>query len=61
MEGEIQPDGLLPVPITAFGPLHLLALRVHQMANTGRCHEAIVAADAYLAIARATGARPSPS
>jgi diguanylate cyclase len=55
MEGEIQSNGWLPVPVTAFGPLHLLALRVHQMANTGRCHEAIAAADAYLAVARATG------
>ncbi|MGX6604367.1 hypothetical protein ACWKSP_19845 [Micromonosporaceae bacterium Da 78-11] len=55
MDGEIQPGGLLPVPVTAFGPLHLLALRVHRLANTGRCHEGIEAADAYLAIARASG------
>ena len=55
MEGEIQPDGSLPVPVTAFGPLHSLAIRVHRMANTGRCHEGIRAADAYLVIARATG------
>ncbi|MEU4238787.1 GGDEF domain-containing protein [Actinoplanes sp. NPDC026619] len=45
----------LPVPVTAFGPLHLLAIRVHRLANTGRCHEAIDAADAYLEIARRCG------
>jgi diguanylate cyclase len=55
MNGEIRPEGWLPVPSTAFGPLHLLAVRVHRMANTGQCHEALAAADAYLAIARATG------
>jgi len=55
MKGEDQPDGRLPAPVTVFGPLHLLALRVHRLANTGRCHEAILAADAYLAIARESG------
>ena len=49
----------LPVPVTAFGPLHLLVLRVHRLANTGRGHEAIAAADAYLAIARLSGERKS--
>jgi diguanylate cyclase len=47
----------LPVPVTAFGPLHLYALRVHRLANTGRGHEAIAAADAYLALARLCGDR----
>ncbi|MFI5894387.1 diguanylate cyclase [Actinoplanes sp. NPDC051513] len=47
----------LPVPVTAFGPLHLHALRVHRLANTGRGHEAIEAADAYLALARLCGDR----
>lgn len=47
----------LPVPVTAFGPLHLLALRVHRMANTGHGHEAIEAADAYLRLARLCGDR----
>ncbi|GIF19763.1 diguanylate cyclase (GGDEF)-like protein [Actinoplanes tereljensis] len=51
MEG----DPPLPVPVTAFGPLHLLAIRVHRLANSGRCREAIEAADAYLAIARQCG------
>jgi diguanylate cyclase len=51
MEG----DSRLPVPITAFGPLHLLAIRVHGLAHTGRCREAIEAADAYLEIARLCG------
>ncbi|MEU8815549.1 GGDEF domain-containing protein [Actinoplanes sp. NPDC048796] len=46
---------MLPVPVTAFGPLHLLALRVHRLATTGRGREAIEAADAYLALARAVG------
>jgi diguanylate cyclase len=53
MDGEIPPAGRLPVPVTAFGPLHLLALRVHRLATTGYGHEAIRAADAYLALARA--------
>lgn len=48
-------DGRLPVPVTAFGPLALLAYRVHWLANSGRCQEAIDAADAYLGIARAAG------
>ena len=48
-------DGSLPVPVTAFGPLNLFALRVHKLATGGRGHEAIAAADAYLAIARAVG------
>jgi diguanylate cyclase (GGDEF)-like protein len=55
MEVEIASDERLPVPVTAFGPMHLLAVRVHRMANTGRCHEALTAADAYLALARAAG------
>jgi diguanylate cyclase len=55
MDREIQTGGWLPVPVTAFGPLHLLALRVHHMADTGNCHEAIKAADAYLVVARVTG------
>ena len=45
----------LPVPVTAFGPLHLLALRVHRLATTGHAHEAVRAADAYVALARACG------
>ena len=49
----------LPVPVTAFGPLQLLVLRVHRLANTGRGHEAIAAADAYLALARLSGDRKS--
>src|SRR4051794_5542173 len=53
MNGEIRTR--LPVPVTACGPLHLLALRVHRLATTGHGHEALRAADAYLAIARACG------
>jgi diguanylate cyclase (GGDEF)-like protein len=45
----------LPVPVTAFGPLHLFALRVHRLAEAGRAREAIEAADAYLAVARLCG------
>jgi diguanylate cyclase (GGDEF)-like protein len=55
MEVEIASGDRLPVPVTAFGPMHLLAMRVHRMANTGRCHEALVAADAYLCVVRAAG------
>jgi diguanylate cyclase len=51
----IEADRRLPVPVTAFGPLVLLAMRVHRLANTGRCHEALEAADAYVGIARAAG------
>jgi diguanylate cyclase (GGDEF)-like protein len=53
MKGETR----LPVPVTAFGPLHLLALRVHRLANSGRGNEALAAADAYLAIAALSGDR----
>ena len=45
----------LPVPVSAYGPLHLLCLRVHRLASTGRAHDALAAGDAYLAIARAAG------
>jgi hypothetical protein len=55
MKVDSAPGERLPVPVTAFGPLHLLALRVHRMADDGRCHEALTAADAYLALARAAG------
>ncbi|MDY7085157.1 MAG: GGDEF domain-containing protein [Actinomycetota bacterium] len=55
MDGEIAQDPRLPVPVTVFGPLHLLARRVHRLANTGHGHEALEAADAYLAIAHAVG------
>ncbi|WP_250002334.1 diguanylate cyclase [Actinoplanes sp. M2I2] len=55
MEGGIDRGARLPVPVTAFGPLHLLALRVHRLADTGHGHEALIAADAYLAIANAVG------
>jgi diguanylate cyclase (GGDEF)-like protein len=55
MEVEITADDRLPMPVTAFGPLHLLAVRVHHLTNTGHGHEALEAADAYLAIAYAVG------
>jgi len=55
MDGEIQTGARLPAQITAFGPLHLLALRAHRLATTGRGHEALDAADAYHAIANAVG------
>jgi diguanylate cyclase len=53
MNGEIRTR--LPVPVTVFGPLHLLAQRVHRLATTGHGHEALRAADAYLALAQACG------
>lgn len=52
-------DARLPVPVSAYGPLHLLCRRVHRLASTGRAHEALSAGDAYLAIARSTGDRRS--
>lgn len=51
----IEPDDRLPVPMSAFGPLQLLARRVHTLATTGRAPEAIEAADAYLQVAQAVG------
>src|SRR5579859_4093394 len=47
--------GNLPVPVTAFGPLVTLGLRVHDLQNTGRYAEALAAADAYEALAAAVG------
>jgi diguanylate cyclase len=55
MNVGIEADRRLPVPVTAFGPLALLAHRVHRLAHSGRCHEALDAADAYLVVARAVG------
>ena len=52
MADWISTDDRLPVPVTAYGPLHLLARQVHRLSDTGRAHEALEAADAYLAIAR---------
>lgn len=48
----ISGQARLPVPVTAYGPLHLFARKVHRMVDTGRAHEAIAAADAFLIIAR---------
>ncbi len=45
----------LPVPVSAYGPLHLLCRRVHRLAMTGRAQEALQAGDAYLVIARTVG------
>jgi diguanylate cyclase (GGDEF)-like protein len=47
----------VPVPVTPFGPLQLLAIRVHELVGMGKCHDALRAADAYLAIARAVDDR----
>ncbi len=55
MADWISSDRRLPVPVTAYGPLHLLAIQVHRMANDGQAFEAVGAADAYLVIARAVG------
>lgn len=55
MTDWIEAGERLPVPVTAFGPLQLLARMVHRLATTGRTHEAIEAADAFLVIARLTG------
>jgi diguanylate cyclase len=55
MDDWFAADARLPVPVTAYGPLQLLAKRVHILATTGRSPEALGAADAYLAIARAVG------
>ncbi|GAA3955877.1 GGDEF domain-containing protein [Actinoplanes auranticolor] len=52
MADWISGDRRLPVPVTVYGPLHLLALQVHRMANEGRAHEAVTAADAFLMVAR---------
>ena len=52
MADWISGDQRLPVPVTAYGPLHLFALQVHRMVNAGQAYEAVTAADAYLMIAR---------
>ncbi|MCA2214477.1 GGDEF domain-containing protein [Jidongwangia harbinensis] len=61
MEDGSDAGKRLPVPVTAYGPLQLLAARVHRLASTGRSPEALIAADAYLAIARAVGDEKSVS
>jgi diguanylate cyclase len=48
-------DRRLPVLVTAFGPLRAFSLRVHELAHTGHCREAIAAADAYYAYAMVVG------
>jgi diguanylate cyclase len=48
-------DPRLPVHVTVHGPLKALSLRVHELSQSGRCHEALVAADAYTMIARVVG------
>jgi diguanylate cyclase len=48
-------DRRLPVPVTVHGPLKAFSLRVHELSQTGRCNEALEAADAYSAFARAVG------
>jgi diguanylate cyclase len=50
-----QGDPRLPVRASAYGPLIFLSLRVHELSHTGRCHEALDAADAYLHFARLAG------
>jgi diguanylate cyclase len=55
MEDASDDGSRLPVPVTAYGPLHLLAKRVHMLASTGKSPEALTAADAYLEIARTVG------
>src|SRR5690349_10008808 len=45
----------LPEPVSPHGPLQLLGLRVHEMMNVGRFADALVAADAYEAVAVAGG------
>ena len=55
MEDRSSADAQLPVPVTAYGPLQLLARRVHILASTGRSPEALEAADAFLVIASTVG------
>jgi len=43
------------VPVSAYGPFIPFSLRVHELSHTGRCHEALAAADAYVAFATAAG------
>ena len=38
-------DARLPVPVSAYGPLIPLSLRVHRLGHTGRSHEALDAAE----------------
>lgn len=49
------PNSTLPVPLSAYGPLHALHVRVHELSNIGRFAEVLAAADAYEALATAAG------
>ncbi|MEV7626248.1 GGDEF domain-containing protein [Actinoplanes sp. NPDC089786] len=53
MSEWIEPPDRFPVPVTAYGPLHLLARRAYELATGGHTPEAIRAAEAYLTIAEA--------
>jgi diguanylate cyclase len=44
---DMSADARLPVPVSAYGPLNGLALRVHELAQIGGCEEARAAADDY--------------
>jgi len=49
------PGPPLPVPASPYGPLNGLALRVHELSQTGRCEEALAAAEDYERAARVIG------
>jgi diguanylate cyclase len=56
MDGESS-GARLPVPVSPYGPLNALGLRVYQLNDEQRRHEALAAADVYEAVARAFGDR----
>jgi diguanylate cyclase len=55
MERGSTSDARLPVPVSPYGVLTGSALQVHELANTGRCHEALALAAGYEAAARGFG------
>jgi diguanylate cyclase len=55
MGDESAAASRLPVPLSAVGPLYGLVVEVRELANSGRCQEALALLDVYEWIARAFG------
>jgi diguanylate cyclase (GGDEF)-like protein len=51
----VAADTRLPVPMSPYGPLHGLAVEVHELTQTSRCEEALALLDRYEPFARAFG------
>ncbi|GII00390.1 GGDEF domain-containing protein [Planobispora takensis] len=55
MDERTAAEDRLPVLPLSYGPLYALEVRVHELANAGRAHEALTAADESEPLARAFG------